>query len=162
MGQSGNSILRRRSAGRWPKDPVPAGLDCGETVAGPREPGRTITGFLAAIATLAVCASVAPDAVRAQDVDSPLTQQQFDDYEQGAAVGLGDSDLQYLADNQIRIPNELSPAQLGGLHRVVSDPKTQKDPATRKMQVDYYLNLAVKQTIQCAINPRGANCDKAR
>jgi hypothetical protein len=95
-------------------------------------------------------------------MDSPLTQEQFDAYEQGAAVGLSNTDLQYLADNQIRIPNELSPAQIGGLHRVVSEPKTQKDPATRKKQVDYYLNLAVKQTIQCAINPRAANCDKAR
>ncbi len=162
MGQSGNSILRRRAAGLSPNDPVPADRDCGETVAGPREPGWPVAGFLTAIAILVVCASVAPGAVHAQDADSPLTQQQFEDYEQGAAVGLGDSDLRYLADNQIRIPNELSPAQLGGLHRVVSDPKMQKDPATRKMQVDYYLNLAVKQTIQCAINPGGANCDKAR
>jgi hypothetical protein len=125
-----------------------------------REPGRERPVFELLIAAAAVVFGFS--AANAQGVDSPLTQQQFNDYEQNAfSGGLTADDIRFLKDNQIRVPEELSPIQKGGLHNVINDPKTRNDPATRAREVDFYLNLAVGQTIHCAIDPRGANCDKA-
>lgn len=111
-------------------------------------------------AAIALCISAARDSVNAQGTEGPLTQQQFNDYEQMPSGGLTADDLRYLTDNQIRVPDELSPVQKIGLHGVINDPKTRNNPATRMAQVNYYLNLAVEQTLRCAINPRGTNCDR--
>src|ERR1019366_6417386 len=117
---------------------------------------------LLATAAFVLGISAAANDCRAQGVDDPLTAQQFINYEQGGADSLTNSDLQYLLDNQIRIPNDLSKVQIGGLHRVINESKTQKDAGVREKQVNYYLDLAVEQTIHCAISPNGANCDKAK
>jgi hypothetical protein len=117
--------------------------------------------LLLASAAIVFCSSVAPRDVNAQSVDRPLTEKQFNDYEQNAADTLTNDDLRYLRDNQIRLPNELSQAQKSGLHGVINEPKTKNDPAARSGQVNYYLDLAVEQTINCAINPQGTNCDMA-
>jgi len=129
-----------------------------------REPKEKwfVARSLLGAAALVLFNSAAASVCHAQGVDDPLTAQQFNDYEQGGADALTNTDLQYLSDNRIRIPNEVSKVQIGGLHRVINEPKTQKDAVTREKEVNYYLDLVVEQTIHCAINPLGANCDKAK
>ena len=119
-------------------------------------------GKLLATAVFVLGISAAANICLAQGVDDPLTAQQFNEFEQGGADSLTNSDLQYLSDNRIRIPNDLSKVQTGGLHRVINEQRTSRDAATLEKQVNYYLNLAVEQTIHCAINPSGENCDKAK
>lgn len=118
-----------------------------------------VASILLTCAIVFMGTSVVASICLAQGVDEPLSAKQFSDYEQGGADSLTNSDLQYLSESQIRIPNEMSKIQIGGLHRLINDPKVQKDAANREKEVNYYLDLVAEQTIHCAINPRGANCD---
>ena len=96
------------------------------------------------------CAAFLPLTAQAQN--SPFNEQQFEQYE-NTASSLTAVDIQYLKDNQLILPDGLSPAQNAGLDSVINDPRLQNDSTTRRQWVDYYLNLAAAQNMGCMFAP---------
>jgi hypothetical protein len=77
-------------------------------------------------------------------------------YLRDPAANLTDEDRRYLTNNTIRLPDELTGADLSGLHHVINDPALTKDEAARLSAVNNFLNRAVAAQLYCGFNACGA------
>ncbi len=64
------------------------------------------------------------------------------------SAGLTDDDKRYLAQNEIRIPFDLSAANLAGLHNVINDPGLASANA-RRTAVNGFIARAVQAELYC-------------
>jgi hypothetical protein len=78
-------------------------------------------------------------------------------YLKNAAPGLTDQDREFLRQNAIQLPADLSAADLGGLHNVIADPglKTADD---KRQAVNNFINRALEAEIYCGFH----NCKAVR
>ena len=72
------------------------------------------------------------------------------------AATLTDEDRRYLHDNAIRVPDDLSNADVSGLHYVINDPALAKDDVARRIAVNNFLTRAVAAELYCGFNTCGA------
>jgi hypothetical protein len=63
---------------------------------------------------------------------------------------LTDADRQYLKDNGIWLPADLTGANQAGLHNVIND--LSLDPASRRIAVNNFLSRAVQAELYCRFN----------
>jgi hypothetical protein len=63
---------------------------------------------------------------------------------------LNDADRQYLKDNGISVPNDLSAANQAGLHNVISDPSLTANE--KRVAVNNFLSRAVEAELYCGFN----------
>jgi hypothetical protein len=77
-------------------------------------------------------------------------------YLRAPAAALTDDDRRYLADNAIRLPDDLSSENLSGLHHVINDPALAGDEKARRVAVNNFLTRAVEAELYCGFNSCGA------
>ena len=65
---------------------------------------------------------------------------------------LSEQDRAWLQDNQIRLPDDLSPADLGGLHNVIADSALANDAAARRNAVNNFISRALAAELFCGFN----------
>ena len=73
-------------------------------------------------------------------------------YLRNPADGLTSEDRKYLSDNQINLPSDLSPSDLGGLHNVINDPVLAGSEAARRTAVNNFINRALEAELYCDFN----------
>lgn len=77
-------------------------------------------------------------------------------YLENSETPLSDEDLAYLRANGIRIPENLSPVQAGGLHNVIRDPALQKDQTEKNRAITNFMGRAVAADLYCGFNDCGS------
>jgi hypothetical protein len=68
---------------------------------------------------------------------------------------LTDQDRAWLQSSGIRLPADLTEANLGGLHNVINDPALANDGAARSNAVNNFISRAVEAEIFCGLNKCG-------
>jgi hypothetical protein len=76
-------------------------------------------------------------------------------YLSAPVAALTDEDRRYLTSNAIRLPDDLSSADLSGLHHVINDPALAKDEMARRTAVNNFLTRAVAAELYCGFNACG-------
>jgi hypothetical protein len=89
--------------------------------------------------------SIAAEAVRAEYLG-------YARYLRGGA-SLTDADRQYLKENGMWLPGDLTAANQAGLHNVINDPGL--NPASRRIAVNNFLSRAVEAELYCRFNNCG-------
>lgn len=87
--------------------------------------------------------SVAAQAVRAEYMN-------YARYLTGGTATLSESDRQYLKENNIVVPRDLSVANQAGLHNVINDQSLSADE--KPMTVNSFLSRAVQAELYCGFN----------
>jgi hypothetical protein len=77
-------------------------------------------------------------------------------YLRAPAAALTDEDRRYLIGNDIKLPDDLSSADLSGLHYVINDPALGKDEAAWRRAVNGFITRAVEAELYCGFNGCGA------
>jgi hypothetical protein len=107
-----------------------------------------------------VCDQVYQTAIAERD--NPAAAAVRDEYDgygrylKSTSTALTPEDVEYLKDNAVDLPEELSPAQLSGLHNVLTDPALQNDAREKNAAINNFLNRAVEADLYCAFNDCGA------
>ena len=87
-------------------------------------------------------ASIAAEAVRAEYTG-------YARYLDGTG-SLTDADRQYLKDNEVTLPPDLSAVNQAGLHHVINDPSLTAD--VKRVDVNNFLSRAVEAELYCGFN----------
>ena len=66
--------------------------------------------------------------------------------------GLTDQDRQFLKENNIDFPTDLTVADQGGLHNVINDPALQNNSTARNTAVVGFISRATQVELYCALN----------
>jgi hypothetical protein len=105
-----------------------------------------------------ICEDVYRHAMTDKDIKAQAVRAEYEGYARylGNGQSLTDADRQYLRENQIRFPNDLSPADQGGLHNVINDPTLAKDADARRGAVNNFLSRAVEAQLYCGL---GGSCN---
>jgi hypothetical protein len=67
--------------------------------------------------------------------------------------GLTEEDKRYLAQNDIQVPFDLTPADGAGLHNVINDGSLAKQPDERRAAVNGFIGRAVQAELYCGTSP---------
>lgn len=104
------------------------------------------------------CEEVYRHAMTDKDIPAEAVRAEYNGYARylGGGQSLTDADRQYLKENQIRVPDDISPADQSGLHNVINDPALWRDADSRRAAVNNFLNRAVEAELYCGL---GGNCD---
>lgn len=104
------------------------------------------------------CESVYRQAMKDNSIAAQSVRAEYMNYARylHGNAGLSESDRQYLKDNDVIVPRELSAANLAGLHNVIND---QSLGASEKLSaVNSFLSRAVQAELYCGFN----KCDDPR
>jgi len=105
------------------------------------------------------CESVYRQAMKDNSIAAQAVRAEFMNYARyltGGTATLSESDRQYLKDNNIAVPRDLSPANQAGLHNVINDGALSADE--KPMMVNSFLSRAVQAELYCGFN----KCDDPR
>jgi hypothetical protein len=99
-----------------------------------------------------VCESVYRKAMRDSDITAEAVKAEYLGYARylGGNGRLNDADRQYLKDNGIQVPQDLTAANQAGLHNVIGDPTLTADE--KRAAVNNFLGRAVEAELYCSFN----------
>ena len=72
-------------------------------------------------------------------------------YVEGGGAGLTDQDRQYLTNNGLGVPADLTPADQAGLHNVINDPAL-KTERQRQAAINNFVSRAIQAELYCGFN----------
>jgi hypothetical protein len=101
------------------------------------------------------CEEVYREAMRDNSISAEAVRAEYTGYArylEGAAA-LTETDRQFLKDNGIRVPKDLSIANQAGLHNVINDASLSAD--AKRAAVNNFLSRAVEAELYCGFN----SCD---
>ncbi|HEY2010871.1 MAG TPA: hypothetical protein VGH23_17920 [Rhizomicrobium sp.] len=98
------------------------------------------------------CEDVYRRAMRDKSVSAEAVRAEYTGYARylSGAATLSEADRQFLKDNGIRVPQDLSPANQAGLHNVINDASLSDD--AKRAAVNNFLSRAVEAEIYCGLN----------
>lgn len=98
------------------------------------------------------CESVYRKAMSDSSITAEAVKAEYTGYARylSGAGSLTDADRQYLKDNNILVPKDLSPANQAGLHNVISDPTLVAN--AKRAAVNNFLSRAVEAELYCGFN----------
>jgi len=101
------------------------------------------------------CDEVYRQAMRDNSISAQAVRAEYIGYARylGGAAALTETDRQFLKDNGIRVPEDLSPANQAGLHNVINDASLNAD--NKRAAINNFLSRAVEAELYCGFN----SCD---
>lgn len=98
------------------------------------------------------CEDVYRRAMRDNSISAQAVRAEYAGYARylNGAATLSEADRQFLKDSGIRVPQDLSPTNQGGLHNVINDPSLSDD--AKRAAVNNFLSRAVEAEIYCGLN----------
>lgn len=98
------------------------------------------------------CESVYQQAMNDQSISAEAVRAEYIGYVRylNGNGSLTDADRQWLKENNIRVPNDLSAANQTGLHNVINDASLVPD--SRPVAVNNFLSRAVEAELYCGLN----------
>lgn len=101
------------------------------------------------------CEEIYRQAMRDNSISAESVRAEYIGYARylGGAAALTETDRQFLKDNNIRVPEDLSPANQAGLHNVINDASLSAE--TKSAAINNFLSRAVEAELYCGFN----SCD---
>ena len=98
------------------------------------------------------CERVYQQAIKDKSISAQAVKAEYLGYARylNGTGSLTEADRQYLRDNNILVPRELSPADQAGLHNVINDASL--SAKSRPLAVNNFLSRAVEAEIYCGLN----------
>lgn len=101
------------------------------------------------------CETVYQQAMKDNSISAEAVRAEYTGYARylTGAASLTETDRQFLKDNGIRVPEDLSPADQAGLHNVINDVSVNGN--AKPTAVNNFLSRAVQAELYCGLN----SCD---
>jgi hypothetical protein len=98
------------------------------------------------------CEAIYQRAMKDTSITAEAVRAEYTGYARylNGAASLTDADRQYLQDNGIMVPTDLSAVNQAGLHRVINDPSL--TPDVKRGAVNNFLSRAVEAELYCGFN----------
>jgi len=131
---------------------LPAAIQPSSTSTGPSTPGQDLYMMCAFYPKPGTCETVYQRAMKDTSITAEAVRAEYTGYARylNGAGSLTDADRQYLKDNGITVPTDLSAVNQAGLHRVINDPSL--NPDLKREAVNNFLSRAVQAELYCGFN----------
>jgi hypothetical protein len=138
-------------------DSVPVEAQPSAISAAQSAPGKDLYMVCAFYAKPGTCETVYQQAMKDTSITAEAVRAEYTGYARylNGAGSLTDADRQYLKDNDITVPPDLTAVNQAGLHNVINDPSL--IPHVKRVAVNNFVSRAVEAELYCGFN----NCKSA-